>query len=66
MYISVLTYTALVHTYIRVVCVCAAISPLPRLTFVSRDLEGYFTRLPLYLRNLPARPNFRNLSFRRR
>lgn len=39
-------------------------SLLPRLAFVSRDLEGYFLCLPLYLLNLLARPDFRNLSFR--
>lgn len=44
-------------------CMCAG-SLLPRLAFVSRDLEGYFVCLPLYLLNLLARPDFRNLSFR--
>ena len=61
-YIYIHTY---IHTCILFVCGRATISLFPRLTFVSRDLEGYFACLPLYLLNLLARPNFRNLPFRR-
>lgn len=62
---SLLTHAAACVCVYVCACACARMcrtSLLPRLAFVSRDLERYFVCLPLYLLNLLARPDFPNLS----